>query len=126
MAHRKTTRQVKKKTQRKTDDKIRLNGGDVPEWYLQLEPEVLKLLALKDEVEHRIRELHTTIHTMMVTDDVHSIKTDLTSATRVKPSEGRKFETDRFKEDNPGLYLEYSKPFSRSGSVSLKLIPPPK
>lgn len=109
----------------KKEKRISLEGVGIPDWYLMLEPEIIEVLALEMQVKSRKEKLQTTILTMMEQEHIDSIKSDLTSTSRTSPSEYHKFDTPRFKAENPEQYESYCKIISRSGSVTLKWLKQP-
>lgn len=109
----------------KKEDKVQLEGVAIPDWYLSLEPEIIEVLALEAQVKSRKEKLQTTILTMMENEQIDSIKSDLTSSTRKDSYESVRFDTTRFKEENPDEYKAYCKNVSCSASISLKWIKQP-
>lgn len=103
-----------------------LKGNEVPEWYLKLESEIIEINRLKSELDARSKKLQTTILSMMEAEKADAISTDLTSASRSKPTECRRFDTERFKAENETMYSDYCKIFNRSASVTLKVLSEPK
>jgi len=109
----------------KKETRIQLEGIAVPDWYLSLEPEIIEVMAMEAQLKARKEKLQTTILTMMENDGVDSIKSDLTSASRKKAYEAHKFDSTRFKAEQPEMYESYSKIVSFSSSVSFKWLKQP-
>lgn len=109
----------------KKENRISLEGVEIPDWYLMLEPEIIEVLALEMQVKNRKEKLQTTILTMMEQEQIDSIKSDLTSSSRTAPTEYNKFDVSSFKKERPDEYKAYCKTLPRSGSVSLKWLKQP-
>lgn len=109
----------------KKEEKIKMEGIAVPDWYLSLESEIIEVLALEAQVKSRKEKLQTTIHTLMEQEKIDCIQSDLTCTTRSRPTEVNRFDTNRFKDENPGLYESYCKIINRCGSVTFKWLKQP-
>ena len=109
----------------KKESKNQLEGIAIPDWYLQLEAEIIEVLALEAQVKNRKERLQTTLLTMMENEQIDSIKSDLTSTTRKGAYESARFDTARFKDENADMYKAYCKHVAVSASVTLKWIKQP-
>ena len=90
-----------------------------------LEPEIIEVLALEEQIKSRKEKLQTTILTMMEQENIDYIKSDLTSASRSKATEVHRFDVSRFKAERPDEHEAYMKITSRSSSVTLKWLKQP-
>lgn len=109
----------------KKEEKVQLEGVTIPDWYLQLEAEIIEVLALEAQVKSRKEKLQTTLLTMMENGNIDSIKSDLTSSTRKVAYDSVRFDTTRFKAENPTEYKAYCKNVSIAPSVVLKWLKQP-
>lgn len=107
------------------EERNKLEGIMVPDWYLNLEPGIIEVLALEEQIKSRKEKLQTTILTMMENEGIDSIKSDLTSTSRSNATEVNRFDSVRFKTERPDEYAAYCKVVPRSASVTLKLLKQP-
>lgn len=109
----------------KKEERNQLEGVLIPDWYLALEPEIIEVLALEEQIKSRKEKLQTTILTMMEQEGIDSIKSDLTSTSHSKATETNRFDSVRFKAERPDEYKAYCKIVPRSASVTLKWLKQP-
>lgn len=92
-----------------------------PDWYLKLEAEYLNAFAAKQEAEERIEKCKAAMFGMMEADKLNKVNTDLTVASLLPESIGRKFNSTDFKKDYPDLYDQYATKYVKGSYIQIKL-----
>lgn len=96
----------------------------VPDWYLKLEAKYLEAIAKKQAAEEEIEKCKTAFLGMMESDKLNKVSTDLTVASLMPESVGRKFNSTDFKKDHPDLYEKYATKYVKSSYVQVKVKEP--
>lgn len=104
------------------NDKIQLKGVEVPDWYLELEPQIIELVNQKDQIESKLTGLRKIVADKMKAEGADTIVSDLTMSSLTKDAIVHKFDTESFRKYHSDLYEEYCKKHLRSGSVSFQLV----
>ena len=104
------------------NDKIQLKGVEVPDWYIELEPQIIELVNQKDQIESKLTGLRKTVADKMKAEGVDTILSDLTMSSLTKDTIVHKFDAKEFRKCHSDLYEEYCKKYPRSGSVSFQLV----
>lgn len=95
-----------------------------PDWYLKLEAKYLEAIAKKQAAEEEIEKCKTAFLGMMESDKLNKVSTDLTVASLMPESVGRKFNSTDFKKDHPDLYEKYATKYVKSSYVQVKVKEP--
>lgn len=95
-----------------------------PDWYLKLEAKYLEAVARKQDAEAKIEKCKTALLGMMESDKLNKVSTDLTVASLMPESVGRKFNSTDFKKDHPDLYEKYATKYVKSSYVQVKVKEP--
>lgn len=95
-----------------------------PDWYLKLEARYLEAVAQKQAAEEEMEECKTSMLALMGYDKLNKVSTDLTVASLMPESVGRKFNSTDFKADHPDLYEKYATKYVKSSYVQVKVKEP--
>ncbi len=96
----------------------------VPDWYLKLEARYLEAVAQKQAAEEEMEKCKTSMLALMGYDKLNKVSTDLTVASLMPESVGRKFNSTDFKKDHPDLYEKYATKYVKSSYVQVKVKEP--
>jgi hypothetical protein len=95
-----------------------------PDWYLKLEAKYLEAVARKQDAEEEIEKCKAALLGMMESDKLNKVSTDLTVASLMPESIGRKFNSTDFKKDYSDLYEKYATKYIKSSYVQVKVKEP--
>lgn len=95
-----------------------------PDWYLKLEARYLEAVAQKQAAEEEMEKCKTSMLALMESDKLNKVSTDLTVASLMPESIGRKFNSTDFKKDYPDLYEKYATKYIKSSYVQVKVKEP--
>ena len=109
-----------------TEEKLTVQGVEVPGWYLELEPKLLEQMEALEKVKRKVDALRTTIYNLMKDEDIDCIKTDLSIVTRTKSSFIDSIDKEQLKLEMPEIFDKYIKKTLRKGSIQVKLVTPKK
>lgn len=96
----------------------------VPDWYPKLEAKYLEAVAQKQAAEEEMEKCKTSMLALMEYDKLNKVSTDLTVASLMPESVGRKFNSTDFKKDYPDLYEKYATKYVKSSYVQVKVKEP--
>ena len=101
--------------------KVKVEGIEVPQWYLDKEPQLLEAIDAFSVAEDRLRKIRSFIYDMMTSEEIDTINSGLTEASLYKPTTVETIDKESLKRDFPDIFKEYSKASQRKGYVSVKL-----
>lgn len=91
----------------------------LPEEYPELEVQLRKWQAVKDEADAALDEIREKIITLMIEHKLTQIKSAYYTCSFIPSKVGTKFDSTAFKKENPELYKQYQKPSETKASIRL-------
>ena len=89
-------------------------------WFEDIESELDKLLAERDELDEKIKQLRFRIQKQMETRSIDRVDTEKYNITYSPAKTTMQFDSKAFKEDHATLYSSYCKPKQRDASIVIK------
>ena len=89
-------------------------------WFEKIESELDKLLAERDELDEKIKQLRLRIQKQMETRSIDRVDTEKYNITYSPAKTTMQFDSKAFKEDHATLYSSYCKPKQRDASIVIK------
>lgn len=89
-------------------------------WFEDIESELDKLLAERDELDEKIKQLRLRIQKQMETRSIDRVDTEKYNITYSPAKTIMQFDSKAFKEDHATLYSSYCKPKQRDASIVIK------
>ena len=102
-------------------EKVKLQGIEVPQWYLELEPKLLEAMEACIAAEDKLSEIRSCIYDMMSEEGIDYINSGLTEVTLCKPTTVENIDKERLKNELPDIFKEYTKTYQRKGYAIVKL-----
>jgi hypothetical protein len=89
-------------------------------WFEKIESELDKLLAERDELDEKIKQLRLRIQKQMETRSIDRVDTERYNITYSPAKTTMQFDSKAFKEEHATLYSSYCKPKQRDASIVIK------
>ena len=74
-------------------DETKLNGVEVPDWYIKLEPRIIELTNLKEKIENELGELRTTVLSMMKAEGITNVTSEPWSTNSILKNSKKTMQT---------------------------------
>ena len=92
--------------------KVKVEGIEVPQWYLDQEPQLLEAIDAFSVAEERLRKIRSFIYDMMISEGIDSINSGLTEASLYKPTVYEVIDKESLKRDLPDIFKDIQRPTS--------------